>query len=58
MKISKVEKADLNTFGPTSRRNAKGRKFLKSRKVRAERRRANAEPETQPGYGKYRGWES
>lgn len=33
-------------------------KFIKTRKNKLERHRANRNPETQPTYGKYQGWES
>lgn len=32
-------------------------RFIKRRKIRIERRRAKAEPECQPAYGRYSGWE-
>lgn len=50
VKISKVEQADGKGWG------SRGRKALKVRKRRLERRRANADPECQPAYTKYKGW--
>ena len=55
--IKAVEKADLNKFGKR-RDRFKGRRYLKKRKTRMERREANRDPETLPTYGRYRGWES
>jgi hypothetical protein len=55
--MNKTEKADLNKLGKR-RDRSKNRRELKKRKTRLERRAANAKPDTQPGYGKYRGWES
>ena len=58
-KIAKVEQADAK--GPDWNKGRIGRtyhRFLKRRKVRLERRRANAMPDCQPAYGKYRGWET
>lgn len=56
MKINKggcCEQADLKQ----SSKNAY-HKFLKRRKNRLERRKANIDPECVPGYGKYKGWET
>jgi len=50
MRINKCEQADGKN------QNRRGRKYLKTRKHRLERRRANADPETQPAYTKYAGW--
>lgn len=50
MKMNKVEQADGKGWG------ARGRAYLKKRKRRLERRRANADPECQPAYTKYKGW--
>lgn len=33
-------------------------RFIKRKKSRAERRRAKANPECTPCYGRYRGWET
>jgi len=56
-KIAKVEQADAK--GPDWRNRGRTyHRFLKRRKVRLERRRANAMPDCQPAYGKYRGWET
>ena len=40
-----------------SRRPNGYHQFLKHRKRRVERRKARKNPETQPTYGRYRGWE-
>lgn len=37
--------------------HGKGRTYLKKLKVRVERRRAKRDPEIQPRYGKYRGYQ-
>jgi len=50
MKISKVEQADGKGW------NDRRRKWLKVRKRRLERRRAKHEPDCQPAYTKYKGW--
>jgi hypothetical protein len=34
-----------------------GHRWLKKEKARTERRRAKKDPESQPAYGKYRGYE-
>lgn len=47
----KVEKADGS--GGSKRHTE-----IKKRKNRLERKAAKQDPECQPGYGKYRGWES
>ncbi len=41
-----------------SRRAGGYHQFIKRRKNRVERRRAKHDPECQPGYGRYRGWET
>jgi hypothetical protein len=41
-----------------SRRAGGGHQFIKRKKRRIERRKAKANPEAAPTYGKYRGWES
>lgn len=33
-------------------------RFIKKAKLRLERRRAHRDPECQPAYGRYSGWES
>lgn len=48
-----VEQAD----GKSKRANGY-HKHLKRQKVKAERRRAKADPECQPAYRKYKGWET
>lgn len=50
-RIPRVEVADV----PNSR---VGRKDLKKRKKRAERRAAKLNPEVPASYGKYSGWQS
>jgi hypothetical protein len=47
---AKVEKADGYSGGNYHR-------WLKRAKARAERRQAKQNPECNPGYGRYRGWE-
>lgn len=49
-RVSKVEQADGKGQG------YRGRKYLKVRKARLERRRAKADPDCQPAYTKYKGW--
>lgn len=53
MKLNKCEQAD-----GLSKRGKGYHQFLKKRKRRLERRRANVDPETQPAYRKYKGWET
>lgn len=53
-KVPAVNKADGAVFNPKCRRQ----KFLRKRKNRAERRAAKQDPETQPMYGKYKGWDA
>lgn len=56
-RINKVMQADAK--GPLWNHGHRGyHRFLKRRKVRLERRRANADPECQPAYGKYAGYET
>jgi hypothetical protein len=50
MKVSKVIQADGKGQG------IRCRKYWKQRKHRLERRRAKADPETQPAYTKYKGY--
>ena len=38
--------------------SGKYRKYLKKKKIRLERRKAKENPETQPTYGKYYGYQS
>lgn len=52
MKIKFVEQADGK-----SKRSNMYHSLLKRQKARAERRRAKADPECQPAYRKYKGWE-
>ena len=49
-KLNKVEQADGKGWGD------RGRRYLKKRKARLERRRANIDPETQPAYTRFKGW--
>ena len=49
-KLNKVEQADGRGWGD------RGRRYLKKRKARLERRRANIDPETQPAYTRFKGW--
>lgn len=49
-----VEQAD----GYGSKRAGSYHAYLKKRKARSERRRAKAAPECQPGYGRYKGYET
>lgn len=53
-KVPAVNKADGKLFNPKCRRQ----KFLRRRKNRAERRAAKSNPETQPMYGKFKGWDA
>lgn len=50
MRIAKVEQADGKGWG------IRARKWLKVRKHRLERRRANKDPECQTAYTRYSGW--
>jgi hypothetical protein len=55
-----MEQADGDSRG--RKRNGKRldgyHRYLKRAKARIERRRAHIDPECQPYYGKYRGWET
>lgn len=51
------EKADGSSRSGAGRRKGQYHKFLKRYKNRIERRRAKENPECQPWYGKYKGWE-
>lgn len=53
MRVRLEEQAD----GKSKRGNGY-HQYLKRSKHRAERRRAKADPECQPAYGKYAGWET
>lgn len=48
-----IEKADGRWTRPRGYH-----RFIKRKKARAERRRAKANPECTPCYGRYRGWET
>jgi hypothetical protein len=52
------EKADLKACWGKRNRRGNYHKFIKKLKNKLERHRANADPECQPAYGRYRGWES
>jgi hypothetical protein len=50
-RVPRVEVADV-------RESRVGKRELKKRKVRAERRAAKKDPETPASYGRYCGWQS
>jgi hypothetical protein len=51
--MSQPEQADGH-----SKRASSHHQFIKKRHVRLERRKAKKDPEVQPTYRKYQGWES
>jgi len=52
-KVPAINKADGKQFSIR-----KSNAFLRKRKNRAERQAAKRDPETQPMYGKYKGWDA
>ena len=53
MKTGKIEQAD-----GISRRSGGYHQYIKKKKRQIERRRAKSDPECQPLYGRYKGWET